>query len=115
MTEPAFYYHDLHNPDEVVLFTVPLSAVQCRDERVLVYDVRIGGGVLRHYAFADRWFTINCSLDNDGKFISEPGPIDWSFNCDFATPIIWRDDAVYQVDLELDVLVAADGQNHVVV
>ena len=115
MTGSVLYYHDYHVPDDVCVFTVPATGVRRRDHQALVYDVRIGDAVLRHYAFADRWFAVNCSLDRDGRFISEPGPIAWTFNCDIATPIIWHGEAVYHVDLALDVLVAADGREHVVI
>src|SRR3954471_11072456 len=97
MTAPMLHYHDYHVPDDVCIFAVPLAAIRRRDHQALVYDVRIGDGVLRHYAFKDRWFTVNCSLARDGQFVSEPGPIAWSFNCDIATPITWHSGAVYHV------------------
>lgn len=47
-------HYDLHLPDEVRVFTVPASGVRRWDPEAVVYDVRLGDIVLRHYAFADR-------------------------------------------------------------
>jgi hypothetical protein len=66
--------------------------------------------VLRHYSFVDRPFVVNCSLDLKGRFVTEPGPVDWCFNCDICTPPFVADGDVYSVDLFVDVLVAPDGR-----
>jgi hypothetical protein len=80
-----------------------------------VHDVRIGDLALRHYAFTDRWFAVNCTLDLAGRFVTEPGPIDWCFNCDICTPLFSVGNNLYSVDLALDVLASPDGRTHVVV
>lgn len=115
MTDRMLHYHDYHVPDDVCIFAVPFAAIRRHDHRALVYDVQFDADVLRHYAFSDRWFTVNCSLAHDGRFVSEPGPIAWTFNCDIATPLTWHNGAAYHVDLALDVLVSADGREHIVV
>ncbi|MHB0886770.1 MAG: hypothetical protein ACYC6V_07585 [Bacillota bacterium] len=108
-------FHDLHLPDEVRVFAVPGAAVRRWDDEALVYDVRVpGGGALRHYSFYRRWFEVNCSLSPDGRFMAEPGPIEWSFNCDICTPCFSFGPAVYSVDLALDVLVGPDAHNRIV-
>lgn len=115
MRGPALSFHNLHLPDEVRVFAVPVGAVRRWDDETLVYDVRVpSGGVLRHYSFYRRWFEVNCSLGADGRFVTEPGPIDWSFNGDVCSPCFSRGAAVYNVDLLLDVLVAPDGREHAV-
>lgn len=111
---PPLLYHDLHLPDEVRVFTVPHANIRRWTDDLLVYDGLIGDLVLRHYAFADRWFVINCTLDRRGGFVAEPGPIAWSFNCDLCTPPRWDGDACFLVDLVLDVLVAPDGRQYFV-
>lgn len=115
MRGPALSFHNLHLPDEVRVFAVPVGAVRRWDDETLVYDVRVpSGGVLRHYSFYRRWFEVNCSLGADGRFVTESGPIDWSFNGDVCSPCFSRGAAVYNVDLLLDVLVAPDGREHAV-
>jgi hypothetical protein len=103
---------DFH-PDEsdVRLFTMPRRGVLRIDERVFVAEVRYGDVVLRHYAFADRWFKINVTTDLEGNLV-ETGPEEerFAFNCDVATPMHADSDAVYAVDLFLDVLVRRDAR-----
>jgi hypothetical protein len=105
---------DFH-PDEsdVRLFTMPRRGVLRIDERVFVAEVRYGDVVLRHYAFADRWFKINVTTDLEGNLV-ETGPEEegrrFAFNCDVATPMHAESDAVYAVDLFLDVLVRRDAR-----
>ena len=106
------YHHDFHPPDEVRVFAVPASAIRLRDDATLVYDVLIDDLVLRHYAFTDRWFAVNCTLDRRGRFVTETGLIDWCFNCDITTPLFGVGSNVYTVDLALDVLVGPDGHTH---
>jgi hypothetical protein len=109
-------HHNLKAPDEVAVFSVPARGIRRWDAEALVYDVRVSEhGALRHYAFFRRWFQVNVTLDLEGRFVPEPGPIDWCFNCDVSTPIFTLGPHAYSMDLELDVLAAPDGQRHVVV
>jgi hypothetical protein len=105
--------YDLHPPDdEVRLFPMPTSGVLRLDDRRFVAVVRYGDIVLWHYAFADHWFKINATTDLHGALVETPvlqdGP-PFAFNCDIATPMGRRGDAVLAVDLFLDVLVRSDG------
>jgi hypothetical protein len=105
---------DFH-PDEpdVRLFTMPRRGVLRLDDRVFVAQVSYGDIVLRHYAFTDRWFKINVTTDLEGNLV-ETGPEGdrrrFAFNCDIATPMQADGDAVYAVDLFLDVLVRRDAR-----
>jgi hypothetical protein len=58
---------DLH-PDEagVRVFTIPRSGLLRADPDALIYEVRYGDVVLRHYAFADQWFKVNVTTDLSG-------------------------------------------------
>lgn len=115
MTDAAIVYHQLHPPDEVRVFTISKAAVRRFDDEVLVFDLRYGHLGFRHYSFARRWYAINCTRDLDGRAVNESsaaGP--FSFNCDVSTPMRRAGDGVYEVDLELDVLVQADARTHVV-
>ena len=107
--------YNLHLPDDVRVFEVPDEGVRRRDEAVLVYDVAVPGGlVLRHLSLSDRWFEINWTLDCDARLVKAVKASRWAFNCDICTPHVLRDAAVYNVDLEIDVLVAADGRRRLV-
>lgn len=110
-----YRFFNLHLPGEVVLFRMPSHSVRRWDNEAVVYDVRIGDLVLRHYGFKNHWFEVNCTLDLSGRFITEPGPIDWCFNCDIATPTFTEGTDGYSVDLCLDVLAGPDGRTHVVI
>jgi hypothetical protein len=94
---------------------MPMSGVLRLDDDVFVAGVSYGDIVVRHYAFAEHWFKINCTTDPEGRFVETTAPEDvppFTFNCDIATPMLRRDDAVYAVDLWLDVLVRSDGVTH---
>lgn len=108
------YHHDFHPPDEVRVFPVPRSGILLWDDTTLVYDIPVNNLALRHYAFSDHWFAVNCTLDLNGRFVTEPGPIDWCFNCDVTRPLFSHGRNFYTVDLALDVLVGSDGRTHVV-
>ena len=72
-------------PDEVYRFSVPKAGIRRWDDEALVYDVRLDGeSALRHYAFYDRWFVVNVSLDaRTGSLVTERSHgLDWCFNCD---------------------------------
>lgn len=114
MQPATLTYYNLHEPDDLRVFPVPLAAIRRWDDERLVYDVRHGDLVLRHYSFSRYWFEVNCVLDLSGTFVPERGPIDWSFNCDVCTPCFNHGHHVYNVDLWIDVLVAPDGRAHVV-
>jgi hypothetical protein len=112
--DPFLYHHDFHPPEEVRVFAVPISGLRRWDDVAAVYDVRLDDLVLRHYAFTDHWFAVNCTLDLGGRFVTEPGPIDWCFNCDISTPLFSAGNKLYSVDLSLDVLVGPNGRTYVV-
>ena len=106
-------FHNLHLPDDVRVFSVTAEGVRRWDRQVVVFDVALTGErVLRHYAFADRWFEINCSLDRSARPVEDGDPFPFAFNCDVCTPLIQDGDGIYNVDLELDVLVSADGRRY---
>jgi hypothetical protein len=91
---------------------MPEAGVLRFDDEVFVAQVRYGDVVLRHHAWRDHWFKINCTTDRRGRFIETTAPDDvppFAFNCDIATPMVRRGDAVFAVDLWLDVLVRDDG------
>lgn len=106
-------HHDFHPPGEVRVFAVSVSGLRRWDEKAVVYDGPLDGLVLRHYSFYDRWFAVNCTLDPGGAFATEPGPIDWCFNCDVTSPLFSVGGDLYTVDLSLDILVGPDGRTHV--
>jgi hypothetical protein len=113
--EPVVADYDFHPPDDMRLFPMPRSGVLRLDEDVFVAEVRYGDIVVRHYAFRDHWFKINCTTDLSGQFVETTSPDDvppFTFNCDIATPMVRDQFAVYAVDLWLDVLVRADGRTY---
>lgn len=112
---PDCVYYDFHPPHEVRAFDVPAASIRRWDDAVFVYEARIGDLVLRHYAFAERWFVVNCTLDLDGGFVVESGPLAYTFNCDIATPVFNVGTTLHSVDLSLDVLVAPDGKTHLLI
>ena len=114
MIVEAFSYYSLALPDALTLWTVPVQGIRRWDDQMLVYDVGYGETVLRHYSFSHRWYAVNCTLDRKGEFVTEAGPIDWCFNIDIATPLLTIDDAAYQVDLCLDVLVGSNGKDYLI-
>lgn len=101
--------HDFH-PDEadVRIFVNPPDGVRRRDEKAVVTEALYGDLVLRHYAFADRWFKINVTIDLDGRPTEQDGS---AFNCDIATPMQTDGVSICAVDLFLDVLVDATGRS----
>jgi hypothetical protein len=115
--EPVIRDYDFHPPDDLRLFPMPRSGVLRFDDEVFVAQIRYGDIVVRHYAWRDHWFKINCTTDLRSRFIETTAPDDvppFTFNCDIATPMLRRDDAVFAVDLWLDVLVRRDGATHAV-
>lgn len=107
--------YDFHPPADLRLFPMPRTGVLRLDDEVLIAEVRYDDIVVRHYAFRDHWFKINCTTDLSGRFVettSADDTLPFTFNCDIATPMLRKDDAVYAVDLWLDVLVRGDGITH---
>jgi ADP-ribose pyrophosphatase YjhB (NUDIX family) len=91
---------------------MPAAGVLRFDDEVFVTQVRYGDVVVRHHAWRDHWFKINCTTDLRGRLIETTAPDDvppFAFNCDIATPMVRHADAVFAVDLWLDVLVRGDG------
>lgn len=109
--------YDFHPPDDVRVFDMPEASVLRLDDEMLVAEVRSGDAARRHYAFRDRWFTVTCTTDLNGDFVEPRSPriaMPFAFKCDIATPMLRTDDAVYSVDLWLDVVVRRDGSTHAV-
>ena len=108
--------YDYHPPDRLQLFTIERGGVLRSEDEVLVTEALHGDVVLRHYAFADRWFKVNCTTDAFGHLTetesTEAEAPPFAFNCDIATPMVREGDAVFAVDLWLDVFVRADGQSY---
>jgi hypothetical protein len=107
--------YDYHPPDRLQLFTIKRGGVLRADGEVLVTEALHGEVVLRHYAFADRWFKVNCTTDVVGRF-TEAGSTDggsppFAFNCDIATPMERDGNSIYGVDLFIDVLVRRDASS----
>jgi hypothetical protein len=105
----AISFFNFHPPDGARLFTSPGRSVKRWDATVLVFDVRIGDGILRNYHFAEHWFEVHCTFDQAGRLRPEAGPVNWAFNCDMCTPPLVRGNDLYNVDLTLDILVEPDG------
>ena len=108
-------FYNLAPPNRVRLSTIPGAAVKRWDDSVLVFDVRIGDGIVRTYSFTEHWFEVHCTFDLDGHLRPEPGPVNWAFDCDMCTPAIIRGNDVYIVDLKLDILVEPDGVTYALV
>lgn len=110
--------YDFHPPGDARLFRMPAKGVRRLDDEAFVAEVSYGDVTLRHYAFRDHWFKVNCTLDSEGRFVETASPASaaasFAFNCDIATPMVRRDDAVFAVDLWLDVLVRADSVTYAV-
>ena len=108
--------YDYHPPDRLQVFTIERDGVLRADDEVLVTEALHGETVLRHYAFADRWFKVNCTTDVLGRFTETDSPggqvPPFAFNCDIATPMLREGSAVFAVDLWLDVLIRDDGVSY---
>jgi hypothetical protein len=66
--------YDFHPPDEVRLFPMPTSGVRRLDDEAFVAEVRYGDIEVRHYAFRDHWFKVNCTTDPAGAFVNTTSP-----------------------------------------
>lgn len=109
--------YDFHPPDDVRVFDMPDAGVLRLDDEMLVAEVRNDDVVRRHYAFRDRWFTVTCTTDLGGGFVEARSPqiaVPYAFKCDIVTPMLCTDDAIYSVDLWLDVVIRRDGSTHAV-
>jgi predicted RNA-binding protein associated with RNAse of E/G family len=109
-------YLEFRPPGGTHLLPIPASAVLRDDDVVTVFQVAIGAETLRHYAFADRWASVTVGLDENGQPIDGNVRAGFRFaaKCHIATPVRRDADLRWQVDLWLDVLVAADGRTCVV-
>ncbi|MCJ7841399.1 DUF402 domain-containing protein [Lederbergia sp. NSJ-179] len=109
--------YNYHGSEDIRLFRVKKENVKLWDDKVLVYDVRDDDyhSILRHYSFYDKWFEINCTFDMKGNLLPENGPIERSFNCDMCSPCFSFENNVYNVDLELDVLVNPNGKDYIII
>ena len=117
MENARFYtrFYNRHLPNAVRVFHTPRQAIRCFDDVAKVYDVRAESDlILRHYAFFQHWFEVNCTLSPSGAFVAEDGPFPWCFNCDVATPAVMIGRDTYNVDLFLDVLVGTDGRTFII-
>ncbi|EJV74908.1 DUF402 domain-containing protein [Bacillus thuringiensis] len=110
-------FYNLHLPREVRVFEVESSNIKLWNEEVIVFDVKVkdSNTILRSYSFYKEWFEINCSFDLNGNLLPEEGPIIWSFNCDISSPCFSKNNNVYNIDLEYDVLVNANGKDFIIV
>jgi hypothetical protein len=54
---------------------MPKAGVLRFDDEVFVAQVRYGDIVVRHYAWRDHWFKINCTTDLRGRFIETTAPL----------------------------------------
>ena len=110
------YDFDFHPPDDARLFRMPAEGVRRSDEEAFVAEVSYGDVIVRHYAFRDHWFQVNCTLESDANLIETTSPEGdvppFAFNCDIATPMLRRDNAVSAVDLWLGILVRRDGATY---
>lgn len=104
-----YYFH----PDEadVRLFVVPAGGILRADAESFVCEAGYGYFAMRRYAFADRWFKVNVTVDLHGEPLDTAG---FAYTCDVATPLVRQGDGVYAVSLLTTVRVRADGTSHVV-
>jgi hypothetical protein len=116
VTAAPFLDFDFHpDEDDVRVFAIPRSGLLRADAAMLVYEIRYGDIVLRHYAFRDHWFKVNVTTDLAGNLAEtrspEPDIPPFAVNCDIATPMRWHEGNAYAVDLFLDVLVRQDASS----
>src|SRR5215831_10437533 len=76
-----FLFYNFHPPNEVRIFATPRAAVKRWDCSVLVFDARIGDGILRKYSFADRWFEVHCTFDLNGHLRAGRGAMGGGRRC----------------------------------
>jgi len=119
VSSDPFLDFDFHpDEDQVRVFTIPRSGLLLADLRTVVYEIRYGDVVMRHYAFADQWFKVNITTDDRGGLVETRSPDagipPFAINCDIATPLIWQDGNALAVDLFLDVLVREDARTYLV-
>ena len=103
-------------PDDLRLYEIPESGVLRLDDEVLVAEVGIAGAVVRHYGFASRWLAVTLTTDHTGQPADLAGLEIFAHTakCDIATPMQRDGDTCWQTDLWLDVLVRANGRDHLV-
>lgn len=120
MDSEIIKFHNLHLPDEVRIFQIPKANIRVWDDKVMVYEVRFHDAAgdnltFRHYSFYDKWFEINLTLDKNSNLIDEQGPFNWSFNCDICSPCFNKGMNLYNLDLELDILVSNDAKKYLII
>lgn len=111
--------YDFHpRADGVRLQEVPGDGVLLADDDVFVSQLLYDGGIVqRRYAFREHWFRVGVTTDLSGRLVEtapEPGTPPYAYVIDLATPMQREGDGVYAVDLEVDVLVKADGITYAV-
>lgn len=111
---PLLLDYDLRPPQDLRVFPVPQRGILRADDDVLVTETVRDGDVVRHYAFRHHWVKVHVRVDAHGQ-PSDPAAEGHAITCDIATPMRWEADAVYAVDLWLEVLVTAAGDSYVVV
>jgi hypothetical protein len=76
--------HDFHPGEPTVrIFRTSSPGVLRPDDSVAISDAAYGRVVLRHFAFAEHWFTVNVTTGLSGR-VAESGEGDsrFAFNCD---------------------------------
>jgi len=53
---------------------MPKSGILRLDDEAFVAEVRYGDIVVRHYAFRDHWFKINCTSDSEATLRRDDRP-----------------------------------------
>ena len=103
-------------PDDLRMYEIPESGVLRLDDEVLVAEVAIDGAVVRHYGFASCWLAVNVTTGLDGQPADLAGldVFPHTAKCHVATPMRREGDTCWQTDLWLDVLVKANGRDHLV-
>jgi hypothetical protein len=98
----VIYVLDFHPLDDARLFGCWRKVFGAPMTRRSWREVSYGDVVVRHYAFRDHWFKVNCTLDSDANFIETTSAEDdvppFAFDCDIATPMLRRDNALFAVD-----------------
>lgn len=112
--------YDFHpRAADVRVQEVPGDGVLLANDDVFVSQLLYDGGIVqRRYAFREHWFRVGVTTDLSGRLVEtapEPGTPPYAYVIDLATPMHRHGDGVYAVDLEVDVLVKADGTTYAVI
>ena len=110
--------HQLHLPDEVRVFNSTRVEADTSSQALVidsVYGVDDGVVYGRCYCFLNRWPSVFVTFGEDLQLHpSQYGDFPFAFNCDITTPHLLDGSAVFTTDLYIDVLVAVDGETHLV-